>query len=55
MKAALARRERGEAKVVPIIARPVDWQQSPFAHLQALPKDGKPITTFQIRTQPSKT
>lgn len=43
---ALERHEAGEAQVVPIIVRPVDWTGAPFAKLQALPKDGKAITTW---------
>src|SRR5579883_3397152 len=37
---ALSRHHAGEAKVVPIILRPVVWRTTPFAHIQALPKDG---------------
>ncbi len=32
--------------MVPIILRPVDWTGTPFAHLQALPINAKPITTW---------
>src|SRR5205823_2974249 len=46
MKLAIERHERGEAIVVPIILRPVDWTGAPFAKLQALPKDAKPITDW---------
>jgi hypothetical protein len=46
MQTALERHERGEARVVPIILRPVDWRSSPFGKLKALPKDGKPVVTF---------
>lgn len=41
MKQAMARYERGEALVIPIILRPVHWQGTPFGKLQALPRDGK--------------
>ena len=44
MSRALERHERGEARVIPIIVRPTDWEWSPFSKLQALPKDAKPIT-----------
>ncbi|MGA9996091.1 MAG: TIR domain-containing protein [Pyrinomonadaceae bacterium] len=47
MKRALEMHERGKAKVIPIILRPVDWAGTPFAKLQALPRDGKPITTWE--------
>src|SRR5579862_6268056 len=47
MKRAMERHEKGEAKVVPIILRPVIWQGAPFGMLQALPAKGKAITTWQ--------
>lgn len=50
MKRALERHERGEALVIPIILRPTAWQKMPFlSTLQALPKDGKPISTWRSR------
>lgn len=45
-KAALEKHERGDATVIPVILRPVDWRSSPFGKLQALPKDAKPVTTY---------
>lgn len=51
MVRALERHEKKEAIVIPIIIRPVDWKRSPFAKLQALPKDGRPVTTWQIRDE----
>ena len=45
MKRALERHERGEARVIPVILRPVYWQNAPFSKLQALPTDAKPITS----------
>jgi hypothetical protein len=47
MKTALERHTAGDALVIPIILRPVDWQATPFGALQALPRDGKPVTTFE--------
>src|SRR5205085_898249 len=35
---ALQRHQLGEARVIPIILRPVDWHSAPFGRLQALPK-----------------
>jgi hypothetical protein len=35
MTRAMERRDRGEARVIPIILRECDWQKSPFAKLQA--------------------
>lgn len=46
MKRALERHEAGAARVIPIILRPVDWKSSPFSKLQALPKDGKAVTSW---------
>lgn len=43
MMDALKKEERNEAKVIPIILRPCAWSFSPFAKLQVLPKDGKPV------------
>jgi Thermolysin metallopeptidase, alpha-helical domain/Thermolysin metallopeptidase, catalytic domain/TIR domain len=49
MKQALKKQERGEAHVIPIIVRPVEWTAAPFGHLQALPKDAKPVTVWTNR------
>jgi len=49
MKRALARHEAKEARVVPIIVRPCDWETTDFAVLQCLPQDGKPITLWENR------
>jgi internalin A len=46
MKRAIERQERKEARVIPIIVRDVDWKDTPFAKLQALPKDGLAITKW---------
>jgi len=45
MQRAMERHEAGEAVVIPIIVRPVDWQGAIFARLQALPTNGEPITS----------
>ena len=44
---AMQRHDRKEATVVPIILRAVNWQSAPFARLQALPKDGVPVTLWE--------
>lgn len=49
MKRALERHDRREGLVIPIILRPVVWASSPFAKLQALPKDGRPVTEWSNR------
>jgi hypothetical protein len=46
MTRALERHKLKDAVVIPIIVRPVDWQQAPFAKLQAIPKDGRAITLW---------
>src|SRR6266516_3212780 len=46
MNRALERHEADQARVIPILLRPVDWQDTPFAYLQALPTDAKAITTW---------
>ncbi len=47
VKRALERQRAGEAVVVPVILRPVVWGIIPqFNHLQALPKDGRPVTEW---------
>ncbi len=48
---ALGRHVRGEARVIPVVVRPCDWATSPFAELQALPKNGEPVTTSDNRDQ----
>jgi tetratricopeptide (TPR) repeat protein len=49
LQEALARHHRREAVLVPVILRPVQWEDTPFGALQALPQDGKPITTWDNR------
>ena len=46
VKRALQRHKKGEACVIPIILRPVDWHDEKFAALQALPKDAKPVVKW---------
>ena len=46
MMCALERHSKGEARVIPVILRPVDWKGSPFGKLLALPKDAKPVTLW---------
>jgi TIR domain len=48
---AVERHEAGNARVIPIILKPCDWEGTPFGKLQALPKDGKPVTTWKNREQ----
>ncbi len=46
MRRALARHEEGNACVIPILLRPVDWESSLFSILQALPRNAKPVTSW---------
>lgn len=43
------RRQSNGAVVIPIILRPVDWNIVPFSKLQALPTNGKAITSWSGR------
>jgi hypothetical protein len=43
---ALERDDAGQCRVIPVIVRDVDWKTMPFSHLQALPKNGAPVTSF---------
>lgn len=51
MLRAVARHDAGEAIIIPVILRPCDWQGTPFAKLQAVPTDGRAITTWPDRDQ----
>jgi nucleoside phosphorylase len=46
MQRALERHSRGEARVIPILLRPVAWRESPIASLQLLPRNRKPVTLW---------
>ena len=46
MKRALERHESGEVLVVPVILRDVDWTKTPLGKLQALPTDGRAVTSW---------
>ena len=46
LKHAMDRHEVSQARVIPIIVRPVDWYSTPFGKLQALPRDGHPVTSW---------
>lgn len=46
MREALSRHDSQQARVIPIILRPCHWQSSPLGNIQALPTDGKPVTTW---------
>ena len=46
---ALERHDAEEAEVIPIILRPCMWQQTPFARIQSLPKDGQAVSLWPDR------
>ncbi|MCG2587795.1 toll/interleukin-1 receptor domain-containing protein [Rhodohalobacter sulfatireducens] len=46
MKRALERHRNNQARVIPIILEHCDWHSAPFGKLQALPKDGRPVTDY---------
>ena len=48
---ALARAERGDASVVPVLLRAVDIEDAPFAKLQGLPTDLRPVTSWPNRDE----
>ena len=47
MQRALERQGQNDACVIPVLARPVDWENAPFKHLKGLPTDGKPISLWR--------
>jgi MinD-like ATPase involved in chromosome partitioning or flagellar assembly len=42
---ALQRQKDGSAQVLPILLRPVHWEATPFARMQLLPRNGKPVSS----------
>src|SRR5579864_845368 len=44
---ALQLHQTKQARVLPILLRPVNWKGAAFEHLQALPTGAKPITTWE--------
>jgi hypothetical protein len=47
MRRALERQKQSDAHIIAIILRPCEWQEAPFAHLQVLPHNGKPVATWE--------
>ncbi len=43
LRRAMQRYAAGEARVIPVILRPCDWETSQFGELQALPKNALPV------------
>ena len=46
LAAAMERHELGTARVVPVILRKCEWNEMPYAKLQALPNGARPVTEF---------
>lgn len=46
MNRALERHAQREARVIPVILRQCDWQNTPIGKLLATPPDGRPVTRF---------
>jgi hypothetical protein len=51
VKRALERHKERTALVIPVILSPALWEGAPFGRLQALPTDGKPVTTWTNRNK----
>lgn len=45
MTRTMERHEKGEAHVIPIVLRPVIWDEAPFRKLQALPSGAEPVSS----------
>jgi hypothetical protein len=46
MARALERHESGEARIIPIILRRCDWDDTPLGKIVALPEDAKPVKSW---------
>ncbi len=49
LEQAMQRHLRNEARVIPILLRPVYWKETPFARLQLLPSDALPVSEWASR------
>ena len=47
MQKAMERCKKGQCKILPIIVRPCLWNITPLKDFLALPKDGKPLSTYE--------
>lgn len=47
MQNAMTRAEKKECHVVPVIVRACLWKKTPLGNIIALPKDGKPVKTYE--------
>ncbi len=51
MQHALQRHKAGKARVIPIILRPANWQDTALERLQPLPEKAKPVVTWAIEDE----
>jgi TIR domain len=51
LASAMQRHEEGTARVVPIMLRKCEWNSMPYAKLQALPRNAKPVTEYANRDE----
>ncbi len=51
VKRALERHEIGDARVIPVLLRPVYWQETPFAKLKILPSNARPVVKWRDRDE----
>src|SRR5579859_5405416 len=51
LQEAMRRHHAGTACVIPILIRPVAWQEAPFSKLQALPRDNRAVTSWPNRDE----
>jgi internalin A len=49
VRRALELHKEKKARVIPVVVRPVDWEDDPLAKLNALPKEGKAVTSWPNR------
>lgn len=49
MQRAVERHELGQARIVPVLLRPVYWKGTPFRNLEPLPTNYKPIIKWSHR------
>lgn len=49
LASAMKRHEAGTARVVPIVLRRCEWSSLPYAKLQALPRDARPVMDYSNR------
>ncbi|SFX01187.1 toll/interleukin-1 receptor domain-containing protein [Marinospirillum alkaliphilum] len=48
---ALSMHKSGEAQLIPIVIRSVDWSDTPLSELQGLPKDAQPVALWPDRDE----